>query len=141
MGKKRIITKQGDELVAPTQPAVSSKKRLTSAILHIEASFNNTKATLTDKAGNTVFSSSAGSLGFKGTKKGTSFAASKVGDVVGERAKIMGVTDVEIQVKGIGSGRESAIRSFLAHGIPVSAIKDRTPVPHNGPKPPKPRRV
>jgi small subunit ribosomal protein S11 len=142
MGKKRIITKEGD---APTEGAapktVSAKKRLASAMLHIDASFNNTRVTLTDKQGNTVFSSSSGSLGFRGTKKGTPFAASKVGDVVGEKAKAMGVLEVDVFVKGIGSGREPAIRGFMTHGIEITSIKDRTPVPHNGPKAKKPRRV
>ncbi|HXK35027.1 MAG TPA: 30S ribosomal protein S11 [Candidatus Paceibacterota bacterium] len=142
MGKKRIITKQGD---APTEGAaakvVATKKRMTAAILHIDASFNNTRVTLTDKEGNTVFSSSSGSLGFRGTKKGTPFAASKVGDAVGERAKAIGVLAADVFVRGVGSGREPAIRGFMTHGIEITSIKDRTPVPHNGPKAPKPRRI
>ena len=143
MGKKRIITKQEDAPGASSSAgkSVSAKKRLAAAVLHVEATFNNTKVTLTDKQGNVVFSSSSGSLGYKGTKKGTPFAASKVGDLIGERAKSLGVAEADVVVKGVGSGRESAIRGFMARGIELTSIKDRTPVPHNGPKPPKPRRV
>jgi len=141
MGKKRIITKQGDAPSEGAAKTAGSKKRLTGAMLHIDASFNNTRVTLTDKNGNAVFASSSGSLGFRGTKKGTPFAASKVGDLVGERAKAMGVVEADVIVKGVGSGREPAIRGFMAHGIEITSIKDKTPVPHNGPKARKPRRV
>ena len=88
-----------------------------------------------------MFWSSSGSLGFKGAKKGTPFAASKVGDIIGDKALTLGVKDADVVVKGVGSGREPAIRAFMAHGIEITSIKDATPVPHNGPKPKKPRRV
>jgi small subunit ribosomal protein S11 len=117
------------------------KKKLSSGVLHIEATFNNTKVVFADKTGNTVFWSSAGALGFKGAKKGTPFAASKVGEVLGEKAAAIGVKESDVIVVGVGSGRESAIRAFMAHGIDITSIKDQTPVPHNGPKPKKPRRV
>jgi len=94
-----------------------------------------------DKGGNTLFWSSSGSLGFKGAKKGTPFAASKVGDVIGTKAANLGVKEADVVVKGVGSGREPAIRAFMAHGIEITSIKDATPVPHNGPKAKKPRRV
>lgn len=117
------------------------KKKVTSGILSIDATFNNTKVLLADKAGNTLFWSSAGSLGFRGAKKGTPFAASKVGDVIGSKASILGVKDADVVVLGVGSGREPAIRAFMAHGIEITSISDATPVPHNGPKAKKPRRV
>src|SRR3989338_2103218 len=117
------------------------KNKVTSGVLHIDATFNNTKVLLADKSGNTLFWSSAGSLGFRGAKKGTPFAASKVGDVIGDKAAMIGVKDADVVVLGVGSGREPAIRSFMAHGIDITSILDATPVPHNGPKAKKPRRV
>lgn len=117
------------------------KKKVVSGILSIDATFNNTKVLLTDKGGNALFWSSAGSLGFRGAKKGTPFAASKVGDLIGNKAATLGVKDVSVVVTGVGSGREPAIRAFMAHGMEVTAISDATPVPHNGPKAKKPRRV
>ncbi len=135
------------EVVAPKEGEAKStgpkvaKKRVTSGIMHIEATFNNTKLVFSDKLGNTLFWSTAGSLGFRGAKKGTPFAASKVGDLIGDKAVAAGVKDADVVVMGVGSGREPAIRAFMAHGIEITSIKDKTPVPHNGPKPKKPRRV
>jgi small subunit ribosomal protein S11 len=114
---------------------------LDSGTLFVEATYNNTKVSLADAVGNVVTWSSAGSLGFAGAKKGTPFAAAKVGEVLGERAAAMGVKEVGVVVKGVGSGRESSIRAFVTKGINISSIKDVTPVPHNGPRPRKPRRV
>lgn len=144
MGKKRIITKEGaagEGESAPKQSAKTPKKKTTSGTLHIEATFNNTKALVSDKEGNSLFWSSAGSLGFRGAKKGTPFAASKVGDVLGEKAFALGIKDIDVVVKGVGSGREPTIRAFIARGFELTAVKDVTPVPHNGPKAKKPRRV
>jgi small subunit ribosomal protein S11 len=144
MGKKRVATQTG-QLVDTERGARSSartaKKKVVSGILAIQATFNNTKAVVTDKKGNALFWSSSGSLGFKGAKKGTPFAASKVGEVLAEKATALGIKDVSVVVKGVGSGREPLIRGFVASGIELSSIKDRTPVPHGGPKPKKPRRV
>jgi len=109
--------------------------------LHIEATYNNTKVVLTDTAGGAVAWSSSGALGFKGARKGTPFAAAKVGELVGEKAASIGVKNVEVVIKGVGSGRESALRGFAGKGIGVTKIQDTTPVPFNGPRPPKPRRV
>ncbi|MBI2631224.1 30S ribosomal protein S11 [Candidatus Nomurabacteria bacterium] len=117
------------------------KKKIVSGVLHIEATFNNTKVLFSDKVGNTLFWSSSGSLGFRGAKKGTPFAASKVGDIIGDKAAVLGVKDADVVVLGVGSGREPAIRAFMAHGIEITSILDATPVPHNGPKAKKPRRV
>ncbi len=130
-----------DAAVEAPKATKSSKKKVTSGVLHIEATFNNTKVIFADKVGNTLFWSSAGSLGFRGAKKGTPFAASKVGDLIGSKAMQMGVKDSDVVVLGVGSGREPVIRAFMAHGIEITSIQDATPVPHNGPKAKKPRRV
>lgn len=145
MGKVKVITKEG---TAPAENAAAApaavkvpKKKIISGILNIEATFNNTKVVLADKSGNTIFWSSAGSLGFRGAKKGTPFAASKVGDVIGEKAAALGLKEVDVVVKGVGSGREPTIRGFMARGIDITSIKDMTPIPFNGPQQKKPRRV
>ncbi|OGI46166.1 30S ribosomal protein S11 [Candidatus Nomurabacteria bacterium GWB1_40_6] len=117
------------------------KKKIVSGVLHVEATFNNTKVLFSDKIGNTLFWGSAGAMGFRGAKKGTPFAASKVGDVIGSKAAALGVKDADVVILGVGSGREPAVRAFMAHGIEVTSILDATPVPHNGPKAKKPRRV
>ncbi len=145
MGKTKTTTEKVEEVNPQTSGekivSKSQKKKIISGILHIEATFNNTKVVFSDKSGNTLFWSSAGALGFKGAKKGTPFVASKVGDLIGGKASQLGVKDADVMVLGVGSGRESAIRAFMAHGIQITSIVDRTPVPHNGPKPKKPRRV
>jgi small subunit ribosomal protein S11 len=149
MGKVKIITKEEDNKVAeeavldaaPKASVKVPKKKIVAGTLHVEATFNNTKDVLSDKEGNTLFWTSAGSLGFKGAKKGTPFAASKAGSVVGEKAKALGIKEVDVKVKGVGSGREPTIRAFMAFDIEISGVRDMTPVPHNGPKPKKPRRV
>ena len=139
--KTTTETKDEAEVEAKKASPKTPKKKVVSGVLHVEATFNNTKVLFSDKLGNTLFWSSAGSLGFRGAKKGTPFAASKVGDVIGSKAMILGVKDADVVVLGVGSGREPAIRAFMAHGIEVTSILDATPVPHNGPKAKKPRRV
>ncbi len=149
MGKIKIITKEEEKTENPEAEVVSTpkqgvkvpKKKVVSGTLHVEATFNNTKVVLSDKEGNTLFWTSAGSLGFKGAKKGTPFAASKAGSVIGEKAKALGIKEVNVKVKGVGSGREPTIRAFMAYDIDITGVNDTTPVPHNGPKPKKPRRV
>ncbi len=144
MGKKRIITKSGGDVSGETKErslSHVSKRRLENGIVHIESTYNNTKLILTDTEGNALVWSSSGSLGFKGAKKGTPFAASKVSEVVAEKAKALGIKEVYVVVKGVGSGRESSIRTLIGKGIEISAIQDRTPIPHNGPRAKKPRRV
>ncbi len=142
MGKKRIVKKAGGEGVAGASASSrSGKRKLDTGILYVEATFNNTKIALGDKSGNIVTWSSSGSLGFSGAKKGTPFAAAKVGELVGERAAAMGVKDVSVVVSGVGAGRESSIRGFSTKGVQITSIKDMTPVPHNGPRPPKARRI
>ncbi len=149
MGKTKITTEkeevskekiEGAEETKKTSTKIP-KKKITSGIVYVDATFNNTKVLFADKSGNTLFWSSSGSLGFKGAKKGTPFAASKVGEIIGSKASALGVKDADVVVRGVGSGREPAIRSFMAYGIEITSIKDATPVPHNGPKPKKPRRV
>lgn len=147
MAKDKTTTEEikkdevAEEAEIKKAPIKTPKKKITSGVLHVEATFNNTKALFADKSGNTLFWSSSGSLGFKGAKKGTPFAASKVGDVIGNKASVLGVKDADVVVLGVGSGREPAIRAFMAHGIEITSILDATPVPHNGPKAKKPRRV
>ncbi len=146
MGKKKIVDKgAGKKNNALRARAISKsakkRKKLSEGILHVQSTYNNTRASLTDEQGNLYFASSAGALGFRGAKKGTPFAAAKVGEVVGEQAVMAGVKKVSVSVKGAGAGREGVIRAFIAKGIDLTAIVDNTPVPHNGPKPRKPRRV
>ncbi|MEK7121018.1 MAG: 30S ribosomal protein S11 [Patescibacteria group bacterium] len=143
MGKKRIVKKtegDGESNAKKEIPAVS-KKKVTAGLLYVIASYNNTRVLLTDKSGNALASSSSGALGFKGAKKGTPFAAAKVGEVVGDKAKNIGIKDVDVIIKGVGAGRESSVRSFINKGVELNSIKDATPVPHNGPQARKPRRV
>ncbi|MFA5736801.1 MAG: 30S ribosomal protein S11 [Candidatus Paceibacterota bacterium] len=142
MGKKRIIKKGGQ--VNAGRSASSQrvpKKKLDRGILYVEATYNNTKLLLTDPSGKVYAWSSSGSLGFSGSKKGTPFAASKVGELLADRALAMGLKEIDVIIKGVGAGRESAMRAFSGKGINILSIKDRTPIPFNGPKPPKPRRV
>lgn len=125
------------------KPKVKKKvvKNIPSGIAHILASFNNTIVTITDKGGNTICWSSTGSIGFSGSKKSTPFAAQLAASNAAKKAMGHGVKDVEVYIKGPGAGRESAIRAIQAAGISVTAIKDVTPIPHNGCRPPKRRRV
>lgn len=144
MGKKRIIKKEGqtvDQGLVSRALGRSAKKKHAAGTLFVQSTYNNTKILLADKKGNTLVWSSSGSLGFKGAKKGTPFAAAKVGELVGERAANMGIKEVDVVVKGVGSGRESSIRGFSSKGIDITLIRDMTPVPHNGPKSKKPRRI
>ncbi len=144
MGKKRIIKKSGRGMDAGRKERAMSKvtkRHLEKGILHIEATFNNTKATLADEKGNAVISSSAGALGFSGARKSTPYAAAKVGEFLGEKSATIGLKEVTVIIRGVGAGRESALRAFSGKGIAIKSIKDVTPVPHNGPRPPKPRRV
>ncbi len=142
MGKKRIVKKGSNDSVSKSGAAKKlSRKKLDSGILYVQSTFNNTKLLLTDTKGNAVCASSSGALGFKGAKKGTPFAASKAAEELAEKAEKLGLKEIDVIVKGVGSGRESSIRGFISKGILIKSIKDRTPVPHNGPKAPKPRRV
>jgi small subunit ribosomal protein S11 len=150
MGKKRIIQKSEEELLKEKEKVDSGVKKQIKTEgfvygregrIYISSSYNNTIITLTDTSGNVLTWTSAGSIGFKGTKKATPFAASKVAEAISLAAKKVGVDKVTVFIKGIGSGRESAIRSLATHGLNISAVKDTTPIPHNGCRPPKVRRV
>ena len=117
------------------------RKNITSAVAHINATFNNTMITITDAQGNTIAWSSAGAMGFKGSRKSTPYAAQMAAENAGQKAADHGVKTLEVEVKGPGSGRESALRALSAAGFVVTAIRDVTPIPHNGCRPRKRRRV
>ncbi|MCB9893781.1 MAG: 30S ribosomal protein S11 [Planctomycetes bacterium] len=117
------------------------KRNVPRAILHVKSTFNNTIVTVTDLNGDTLAWDSAGSMGFKGSRKGTPFAAQRAGENVAEKVKKMGVREVEVRVQGAGAGRESAVRAIQQRGIDVKSIEDVTPLPHNGCRPKKKRRV
>lgn len=117
------------------------KKNVPTGAAHIQATFNNTIVTITDPVGNTVAWASAGSLGFKGSRKGTLYAAQITADAAAKKASEAGMRQVDVYIKGPGSGRESAVRALQAAGLEITLIKDVTPVPHNGCRPPKRRRV
>ena len=124
---------------------ISRKKKKKSVephgIAHIKSTFNNTHVTLTDKIGNVIAWSSAGSSGFKGSRKNTAYAATTAAEKLGQEAIQMGLRTIDIKVKGPGAGRESAIRALAVAGLEVTSIRDVTPLPHNGCRPPKRRRV
>jgi small subunit ribosomal protein S11 len=126
-------------------PAANARKKIWRDIglarVYIQSSFNNTIVNITDERGNCIVWASAGSAGFKGTKKGTPFAAQMTADQAAKKALALGVKQVQVLVKGPGSGRETAIRALQAAGLVVTAIRDVTPIPHDGCRPPKPRRV
>lgn len=147
MGKKKItqyVADDSSDRVAEAQEKVHSagkKKGITKARIYINASYNNTVVSVADEHGNVITWASAGSLGFSGPKKATPFAASKIISVISEKLNALNVRDLEILVKGIGGGRDSSIRSLANQGFEISRIKDVTPVPHNGPRARKTRRV
>lgn len=150
MGKKRIVKTEEESAESGIKTEVvdvsslsaqTGKKRIDSGILYVRSTYNNTELVLTDKKGNVIATSSSGKLGFKGAKKGTPFAAAKVGETLGAKAQTLGIKEIAVVVKGVGSGRESGIRGFISKGINLTSIKDATPIPYNGPKPKKPRRV
>jgi len=147
MAKKDVVDATLTEGVKrPAKRKNKGKKRgekrvVHHGIAHIQASFNNTIITITDAEGNVVAWSSAGGIGFKGSRKGTPFAATQAAINAGNAAKGFGMRSVEVKVKGPGSGRESAIRALQTIGLDVRLIRDVTPVPHNGCRPPKRRRV
>jgi small subunit ribosomal protein S11 len=150
MGKKHVIKKSEEEILKEREKVdealkkevkVETTRKIREGRIYISSSYNNTIMTLTDQKGNVLCWTSASNIGFKGTKKATPFAASKVAEAMVQRAKKLGVENVEVFVKGIGSGRESAIRSLAVRGLNIISIKDMTPIPHNGCRPPKVRRV
>jgi len=159
MGKKKIKKQTEEELLEESVTIQKTAEKMTFSAqggsasggkigrqivrgrIYIQVSYNNTFITVTDEKGNVLAWSSAGSLGFKGPKKATPYAASKVAEAIIEKIKKNGFAEVEVFVTGIGSGRESAVRSLANHGLNIVYIKDITPIPHNGPRPKKVRRV
>jgi small subunit ribosomal protein S11 len=123
------------------KPKRRERKNIHEGVVHIVSTFNNTIISITDKTGNVISWGSAGTAGFKGAKKGTPFAAQLAADGCAQRAREHGMQTVEVLVKGPGSGRETAIRALQAAGLEITLIKDVTPIPHNGCRPPKRRRV
>ncbi|MCS6877045.1 MAG: 30S ribosomal protein S11 [Geminicoccaceae bacterium] len=117
------------------------RKNITSGVAHVAATFNNTMITITDAQGNTIAWASAGSQGFKGSRKSTPFAAQVAGEAAGRKAMEHGMRTIEVEVRGPGSGRESALRALQSVGLVITAIRDVTPIPHNGCRPRKRRRV
>ena len=126
---------------ASTRVRRRERKNITSGVAHVNATFNNTMITITDAQGNTIAWSSAGSQGFKGSRKSTPYAAQIAGEDAGKKAMDHGMKTLEVQVKGPGSGRESALRALQAAGFTITSIQDVTPIPHNGCRPRKRRRV
>jgi len=139
MEKKTTTTAKPE--VAEKATAPKRSKKIASGRVYVNASYNNTVITVTDKDGNVVTWATAGSVGFSGPKKATPFAASKIVAVLTEKLRNLGMSELEVYAKGIGGGRDSAIRSLINNGFNVVSIRDVTPIPHNGPKPPKVRRV
>jgi small subunit ribosomal protein S11 len=124
-----------------TRVRKKERKNITSGVAHVNATFNNTMITITDAQGNTVSWSSAGTMGFKGSRKSTPYAAQVAAEDAAKKAMEHGVRTLEVEVKGPGSGRESALRALQAAGFTVTTIRDVTPIPHNGCRPPTRRRV
>lgn len=149
MGKKKVAAKSQDQLIKESENvenAVQSTKqtgkvRVEKGKVFIHASLNNTILTVTDEKGNVITWLSAGSIGFTGPKKSTPFAASKVAEAIAEKVKKSGPIKIDVFVRGVGKGRDSAVRSLSAKGFEILSIKDVTPIPHNGPRPRKVRRI
>ncbi|MBI2025144.1 MAG: 30S ribosomal protein S11 [Candidatus Harrisonbacteria bacterium] len=150
MGKKKVTTQTTEAAIKESQKVEgavgkttekSVSKRFENGRIYINASYNNTLITVTDDKGNMLAWSSAGSLGFSGPKKATPFAASKIVAALAEKLKKSGPVNVKIFVSGVGGGRDSSVRSLANHGFNILSIRDVTPIPHNGPRPPKTRRV
>jgi len=149
MGKKKIVKqdeaallKEKEQIDAKLKKEIKeSSKKIKEGRVYISSTYNNTIISLTDNSGNVLHWASAGNIGFKGAKKSTPFAASKVAETLSQAAQKKGIETIQIYVKGIGAGRDSAIRSLAARGLDIVSIKDITPIPHNGCRLPKPRRV
>lgn len=135
------VHQEGKESTASKKEESSSGQQIMRGMAFIQATYNNTLITISDAEGNVVCWSSAGSLGFSGAKKATPYAAARVAEVVVEKSRKSGIQDIVVRVSGVGSGRDSAIRSLANHGLTIIGIKDVTSLPHNGPRPKKVRRV
>ncbi len=150
MGKKKVIKPSSEKLLKESEHVEEAagkvresvtKHRVERGRIYIAASFNNTLVTVTDEKGNVITWMSAGSLGFSGPKKATPFAASKVAEAIAEKVKKTGPVSIDVYLRGIGKGRDAAVRSLAAKGFDILSVRDVTPIPHNGPRPRKTRRV
>lgn len=151
MGKKHIIQADQEELMKENEKVddtlkkeakvKSTTERISEGKIYVSSSYNNTLITLTNAMGQVLAWKSAGSVGFKGTKKATSFAASRVAEAISNICKKIGIEKISVLIRGVGAGRESAVRTLVAQGLNVISIKDVTPIPHNGCRPKKIRRV
>ena len=151
MGKKRVVQKTQEELIQERDKIEqklrkdvalkTTTSRFYRARIYITSTYNNTIISLTNENGDVLINRSAGAVGFKGTKKGTSFAGSKVAEAVVGVCEKMGLREVDVFIKGIGGGRDSALKTLANHGLEVQSVRDITPIPHNGCRPKKPRRV
>ena len=150
MGKKRVIKKSEEEILKEREKVEQKMKKEVSlkrqekvgeGNIYISSSYNNTIITLTNEKGDVLMWRSAGSIGFKGTKKGTSYAASKVAQAIADVCKRLKIREVNVFVKGVGGGRDSSLKTLANQGLEFKSIRDVTPVPHNGCRPKKPRRV
>ncbi len=150
MGKKHVTEQNQEEVIKESEKVdqamkkevkVKASNRVLEGRIYVSSSYNNTIVTLTDSRGNVLSSKSAGAVGFKGTKKSTSFAASRVAEAIVNVCKKLAMEKIEVYIKGVGAGRESALRTLVGQGLNVVSIKDVTPIPHNGVKPKKVRRI
>ena len=138
---KKELTKENTQKTEKIHKVKKIKKNITSGIAFVQATFNNTIVTITDDSGNVIAWSSAGSKGFKGSRKSTPYAAPIAADTAATQAQVHGLTTLTVKLKGPGSGRETALRALQSRGFKILSIKDVTPIAHNGPRPPKKRRV
>lgn len=150
MGKKHVTEQNQEEAIKESEKIdqamkkevkIKASNRVLEGRVYVSSSYNNTIVTLTDARGNVLSSKSAGAVGFKGTKKSTSFAASRVAEAIVNICKKIGMEKIEVYIKGVGAGRESALRTLVGQGLNVVSIKDVTPIPHNGVKAKKVRRI
>lgn len=151
MGQKKVTEQKQEDIlkeekkmeaaIAKTTVASKGSAKIDTGVVYLNFSYNNTILTAADKKGNVVGWISAGSLGFSGPKKATPFAASKIVSAISEKLKKIGFANIEVVLKGVGSARDSALKSLVGQGFNIVSIKDVTPIPHNGPRPPKVRRV
>lgn len=141
MAEEKKVQQEETKTGAASAVRTSGRRKVEAGRAYINATYNNTVITFTDPQGGVLAWASAGSLGFNGPKKATPFASSKVVSVLAEKVKPLGLNTLDVYVKGVGGGRDSAIRSLVNQGFEIKSIKDVTPIPHNGPRPPKVRRV
>jgi len=153
MGKKKVIKQTQEEVLKETEEveskiqkvgaksASSAPRQIRKGVIYISSTYNNTILTLTDTNGNTLTWASSGKIGFKGTKKGTPYAAAKAAEIISQAIEKFRIEEIAVKIKGIGSGRESALRALAGQGANIISVEDLTPVPHNGCKRKKPRRV